>query len=83
MFSVQAAYAAPLILLAHNRQESRDREQAELDRTVATRTQNDAEFLAREIASVQLALANVATTDELRKHVERLSESIEKLHHQK
>ena len=83
MFSVQAAYAAPLILLAHNRQESRDREQAELDRTVATRTQNDAEFLAREIASVQLALANVATTDELRKHVEQLSESIEKLHHQK
>lgn len=83
MFSVQAAYAAPLILLAHNRQENRDREQAELDRTVATRTQNDAEFLAREIASVQLALANVATTDELRKHVERLSESIEKLHRQK
>ena len=83
MFSVQAAYAAPLILLAHNRQEERDREQAEIDRNVATRTQNDAEFLAREIASVQLALANVVTSDELAQHIERLNESIEKLNHSK
>ena len=83
MFSVQAAYAAPLILLAHNRQEERDREQAEIDRNVATRTQNDAEFLAREIASVQLALANVVTSDELAQHIERLIESIEKLNHPK
>ena len=83
MFSVQAAYAAPLILLAHNRQEERDREQAEIDRNVATRTQNDAEFLAREIASVQLALANVVTSDELAQHIERLNESIEKLNHPK
>ena len=83
MFSVQAAYAAPLILLAHNRQEERDREQAEIDRNVATRTQNDAEFLAREIASVQLALANVVTSDELAQHIERLNESIEKLNQSK
>lgn len=79
MFSVQAAYAAPLILLSHNRQESRDREQAQIDRNVATRTQNDAEFLAREIASVQLALSNVVTTDELREQLDRLSEQISKL----
>ena len=79
MFSIQAAYAAPLILLAHNRQESRDREQAQVDRNVATRTQNDAEFLAREIASVQLALSNVVTTEELREQIDRLSEQIEKI----
>ena len=79
MFSIQAAYAAPLILLAHNRQESRDREQAQVDRNVATRTQNDAEFLAREIASVQLALSNVVTADELREQLGHLSVQIEKL----
>lgn len=78
MFSIQAAYAAPLILLAHNRQESRDREQAQIDRNVATRTQNDAEFLAREIASVQLALSNVVTTDDLREQIDRLAAQIEK-----
>ena len=79
MFSIQAAYAAPLILLAHNRQEHRDREQAQVDRNVATRTQNDAEFLAREIASVQLALSNVVTADELREQIDRLSGQIAKL----
>ena len=79
MFSIQAAYAAPLILLAHNRQEHRDREQAQVDRNVATRTQNDAEFLAREIANVQLALSNVVTADELREQVDRLSDQIAKL----
>ncbi|MDA0286092.1 MAG: DUF1003 domain-containing protein [Actinobacteria bacterium] len=79
MFSIQAAYAAPLILLAHNRQESRDREQAQVDRNVATRTQNDAEFLAREIASVQLALSNVVTADELREQLGHLSAQIERL----
>ena len=79
MFSIQAAYAAPLILLAHNRQEHRDREQAQVDRNVATRTQNDAEFLAREIASVQLSLSNVVTADELREQIDRLSDQIAKL----
>ena len=79
MFSIQAAYAAPLILLAHNRQELRDREQAEIDRNVAIRTQNDAEFLAREIASVQLALSNVVTSDELAQHIERITDALAKL----
>ncbi|NBY57294.1 MAG: DUF1003 domain-containing protein [Actinobacteria bacterium] len=56
MFSVQAAYAAPLILLAQNRQEDRDRQALENDRAVAIRTQENAEYLARELAAVRLAL---------------------------
>jgi uncharacterized membrane protein len=65
-FSTQAAYAAPLILLAQNRQEARDRAQAEVDRNVAERTQADTEFLAREIAGVRVMLADVVTGEELR-----------------
>jgi uncharacterized membrane protein len=72
MFSVQAAYSAPLILLAQNRQEERDRRQAETDRAVAASTQANAEFLARELASVRLALSNVVTTDELREQLEEV-----------
>ncbi|MFM9085844.1 MAG: DUF1003 domain-containing protein [Acidimicrobiia bacterium] len=76
MFSVQAAYAAPLILLAQNRQERRDREQAEIDRGVAIRTHNDAEFLAREIASIRIALAALPTSDEIRDQLERIEERL-------
>lgn len=79
MFSVQAAYAAPLILLAQNRQEDRDRHQAEIDRTVARRTQEDAEYLARELAAVRLALADTASASELRDMMNRLEESVEQL----
>ena len=50
-FSTQAAYAAPLILLAQNRQAERDRMRAEEDRLVNQRTQAEAEFLARELAA--------------------------------
>jgi uncharacterized membrane protein len=64
-FSTQAAYAAPLILLAQNRQDDRDRASIERDRAVATRTQDDAEFLARELAAVRLALADMITTKDL------------------
>ena len=70
--SLQASYAAPLILLAQNRQEERDRRQAETDRAVAASTQANAEFLARELASVRLALSNVVTTDELREQLEEV-----------
>ena len=66
LLSLQASYAAPLILLAQNRQERRDRAASELDRQVAERTQADTEFLARELASVRLALADVATGEEIR-----------------
>jgi uncharacterized membrane protein len=79
VLSLQASYAAPLILLAQNRQERRDRITAEQDREVAERTQNDTEFLAREIASVRLALADVVTGEELRDQLETLVKSIDRL----
>ena len=78
-FSTQAAYAAPLILLAQNRQDDRDRAQAEVDREVYARTQSDTEYLARELASVRLGLANVATADELRAAVERFGRSLDRI----
>src|SRR5262249_38025754 len=70
-FSTQAAYAAPLILLAQNRQDDRDRANIERDREVATRTQADTEFLARELAAVRLALSDVVTTKDLEDSLER------------
>ena len=79
MFSVQAAYAAPLILLAQNRQEDRDRQALENDRAVAIRTQENAEYLARELAAVRLALSNTVTTAELQEAVGSLSERLEQL----
>ena len=72
-FSTQAAYAAPLILLAQNRQEARDREQLERDREVNARTLADTEFLGRELAAIRLALADVVTNDDLDKAVERVT----------
>jgi len=77
-FSTQAAYAAPLILLAQNRQEERDRRQAETDRAMAASTQADTEFLARELASVRLALASVVTSDELNDQLEKLIKSLDR-----
>src|SRR5436190_17344092 len=71
-FSTQAAYAAPLILLAQNRQDDRDRDQAEQDRHTNARTQADTEFLARELTSVRLTLADVVTADDLRRAVEQV-----------
>jgi uncharacterized membrane protein len=78
-FSTQAAYAAPLILLAQNRQEQRDRAQSDNDRQVAERTQADAEFLAREIASVRVALSDMVTTADLREHLEELQQTLSAL----
>lgn len=79
VLSLQAAYAAPLILLAQNRQEQRDRSELDLDRKVTERTQADTEFLAREISSVRLALGDVATTEDLRDHLERLTDAVERM----
>lgn len=79
ILSLQASYAAPLILLAQNRQERRDRVQAENDRAVAERTQNDTEFLAREIAGVRLALADVVTNAELKDQLDDLGAAIGRL----
>ncbi len=72
-FSTQAAYAAPLILLAQNRQAERDKAQTERDREVVFRTQADTEFLGRELAAVRIALTDVATADDLNRAVDRLT----------
>jgi uncharacterized membrane protein len=79
VLSLQASYAAPLILLAQNRQERRDRVTAEYDRDVAERTQADTEFLAREIAGVRLALADVVTGEELHDQLDTLAKAIDQL----
>ncbi|GAA3459686.1 DUF1003 domain-containing protein [Saccharothrix longispora] len=71
-FSTQAAYAAPLILLAQNRQDDRDRVSLEEDRSRATRTKADTEYLARELAALRLAVGEVATRDYLRSELERV-----------
>src|SRR5258708_23752758 len=70
-FSTQAAYAAPLILLAQNRQDDRDRANIERDREVAARTHADTEFLARELAALRLALEKMATTEDLADSLDR------------
>jgi uncharacterized membrane protein len=72
MLSLQASYAAPLILLAQNRQESRDRVQYERDREVDDRTRADMEYLAREVASLRMSLGEVATRDFLRSELRAL-----------
>jgi uncharacterized membrane protein len=65
MFSTQAAYAAPLILLAQNRQTERDRIQAERDREMNARTLASMDFLAREIAGIRISLENKVDRDDL------------------
>ncbi len=77
--SIQAAYAAPLILLSQYRQERRDRLTSETDRTVAARTQADTEFLAREIVSVRLSLSDMVTGEEFSERLERLTDVVEDL----
>jgi uncharacterized membrane protein len=71
-FSTQASYAAPLILLAQNRQEARDRVQYDQDRDMNTRTRADIEFLAREVASLRAAVGEVATRDYIRSELRAL-----------
>jgi uncharacterized membrane protein len=70
--SLQASYAAPLILLAQNRQEARDRVIAEQDRQADARAHADMEFLAREVASLRMAVGEVATRDFLRSELRSL-----------
>ncbi|MCV7192111.1 DUF1003 domain-containing protein [Mycolicibacterium brumae] len=78
-FSTQAAYAAPLILLAQNRQENRDRVSLEEDRRRAAQTKADTEFLARELAALRVAIGEVATRDYLRRELEELHERLDAL----
>ncbi len=72
MLSLQASYAAPLILLAQNRQEQRDKVVAEQDRQANARAHADMEFLAREVASLRMAVGEVATRDFLRSELRAL-----------
>jgi len=72
MLSLQASYAAPLILLAQNRQEARDRVNLEQDRDANARARADMEFLAREVASLRMAMGEVATRDYLRSELRAL-----------
>lgn len=76
-FSTQAAYAAPLILLAQNRQDDRDRVSLEEDRARAQQTKADTEFLARELASLRIAVGEVATRDYLRRELDEIRELLE------
>ncbi|MCX5043735.1 DUF1003 domain-containing protein [Aldersonia sp. NBC_00410] len=75
-FSTQAAYAAPLILLAQNRQENRDRVALEEDRMRSAQTKADTEFLARELAALRIALGEVTTRDYLRRELEDLRDAL-------
>jgi uncharacterized membrane protein len=72
--SLQAAYAAPLILLAQNRQDDRDRINLDEDRQRAEQTKADIEYLARELAAVRIALGDAATRDFIRSQFEHYAE---------
>ncbi|WP_062463310.1 DUF1003 domain-containing protein [Demequina soli] len=76
MLSLQASYAAPLILLAQNRQDNRDRVAAEQDRQQAARSLADTEYLAREVASLRQALGETATRDFVRSELRALLEEL-------
>jgi uncharacterized membrane protein len=76
ILSLQASYAAPLILLAQNRQADRDRVQSEQDRMTTERNQAEVEYLTREIAGLRLALGELATRDYIRGELEHLRDDI-------
>jgi uncharacterized membrane protein len=77
LLSLQASYAAPLILLAQNRQSDRDRLSTEEDRRRASLQKADTEYLTRELASLRMALNEVATRDFLRSELSRLAEELD------
>ena len=74
ILSLQASYAAPLILLAQNRQDDRDRVNLEADRDEARESKADLEYMARELASIRMALGEVATRDFLRSELSRIEQ---------
>lgn len=79
LLSLQASYAAPLILLAANRQADRDRVQYAEDRARSDRLMADVEYLTREIASLRISLGDVATRDYLRSELRDLDEKLDRL----
>ena len=78
ILSLQASYAAPLILLAQNRQDDRDRVQIEQDRQRAERNLNDTEYLAREVVALRLAVKDLASKDFIRAELRSLLEELDK-----
>lgn len=78
ILSLQASYAAPLILLAQNRQDDRDRVAMEQDRQRAERNLADTEYLAREVVALRLAIKDVATKDFIRAELRALLEELDK-----
>jgi uncharacterized membrane protein len=76
LLSLQASYAAPLILLAQNRQADRDRVQYDSDRALSERAVADTEYLAREVAAIRVALGEIATRDYIRGELQRMLEEI-------
>ena len=83
ILSLQASYAAPLILLAQNRQTDRDRLGMEEDRRRAAMQKADTEYLTREIASLRIALGEVATRDFLRSELSRLADELDEAAHRR
>jgi uncharacterized membrane protein len=79
VLSLQASYAAPLILLAQNRQEHRDKVVSTQDRLANARAHADMEFLAREVASLRMSVGEVATRDFLRSELRSLLGEIEEI----
>ena len=77
ILSLQASYAAPLILLAQNRQETRDKVVAEQDRQANARAHADMEFLSREVASLRMSVGEVTTRDFLRSELRTLLTELE------
>ena len=77
ILSLQASYAAPLILLAQNRQDDRDRVGLEQDRVQAERALADTEYLTREVAALRIALRDAATRDFIRGELRDLLEEME------
>ncbi len=77
LLSLQASYAAPLILLAQNRQADRDRVQYQDDRARTDRLIADTEYLMREIASLRIALGEVATRDYIRSELRDLLDDLD------
>ncbi|QDZ14365.1 DUF1003 domain-containing protein [Humibacter ginsenosidimutans] len=78
ILSLQASYAAPLILLAQNRQDDRDRVQIEQDRQRAERNLADTEYLAREVVALRLAVKDMASKDFIRAELRSLLEELER-----
>lgn len=76
LLSLQASYAAPLILLAQNRQADRDRISLEEDRATSERLQADVEYLTREVASLRQTLGEVATRDYLRDQLREMTDDV-------